>query len=902
MAIERQIIISTDVNQSVQAANQLNTSLQGVNTTVNHLNSNPIVSRQQTQNLNNFNTSVRGTTTVLNNFRTAATTTNSAIASGANNIVTATNRIAQNQSALGGIVGTLTGGLSNLAQIGIGAVTSAMPTFIQQAAQGINVSTLFGGAIATTNTALLAQNTTQNVANTLLARRIVLEQQIAAIQARMAAAAASQAQAGGGPLGFMSQNINQFNQTQLNNANQQLAALNAQINAATASTGRFTAALRFLMSGFGAALVAIGLVTAALTAYWTATIKGQEETETFGLRVKTVWQKIVGFFAEGGEQILGWFTKYARGLQDTYDKTVKWGYDTNVVLGFVLEGLTDILTMWGLTSKIIGKSDDEISKLSKKQQAFRREKRQDDYDDIATEIKIAKLKEQATDKTNNLTKEQRQKLYKEAKELQRTLLEDDIQWAKREFDLYTEELTKIYNVRMAKTKDGKLAIQDTGTASTEQIDKWMELAGKIKKAQEALSSGMLAYNRKIKEDLTSTTTIGGTKADPNAEIKAKYKALQEELKKANKTDLELLKIKEEEELLIIQTMNDRKLISDEQYQKDKLAIEEKYAKDSKIVKERERNEVLAGTKDLNKSDLDLLIAAKDAEFQILRKGLEDKKITQAEYNAASLALTSDFINKQNEILYSEREFDIQQKFNEKRLFLLDASLEAGAASIFKWGGEQNRIRYEEAQKAAEIDVEQARASIDSAKIAVDGAVKGSESQRLAKEALLNAETDYANASLNLSNILSQKEKDKVETVKQTVEDLSNIFEANTVFTKGAKSAGVAIDTYEAANEIFNKYQAQYPAPFGTIAGAAAATATALRGASTIKKIWAVNKSTTSVSPDTTKIIPPQIQATKNVLTNTEAKLQSTSQKVYVVESDITNAQNKVKVVQNESSF
>ena len=100
-------------------------------------------------------------------------------------------------------------------------------------------------------------------------------------------------------------------------------------------------------------------------------------------------------------------------------------------------------------------------------------------------------------------------------------------------------------------------------------------------------------------------------------------------------------------------------------------------------------------------------------------------------------------------------------------------------------------------------------------------------------------------------------------------------------------------------------------------GAAAAAAAVLAGIANVKKILSVNTDGSgagisggaTVSSSAAAVIPNinisealPMQYTRNLLGDTEMDELNKSQKVYVLESDITDTQNKVAVTENNSSF
>lgn len=142
---------------------------------------------------------------------------------------------------------------------------------------------------------------------------------------------------------------------------------------------------------------------------------------------------------------------------------------------------------------------------------------------------------------------------------------------------------------------------------------------------------------------------------------------------------------------------------------------------------------------------------------------------------------------------------------------------------------------------------------------------------------------------------------KLNIAKDLVSAVSSIMGEGTKAAKLAASTATVINTYQEISGIFAS-TAKW-GPVGWALGIAKAAGAAITGAATVKKIWAADgKSSATATPNAATIVPPQISATSNTLTSTESNLQNKAQKVYVLESDITDAQQKVKTASVASTF
>ena len=142
--------------------------------------------------------------------------------------------------------------------------------------------------------------------------------------------------------------------------------------------------------------------------------------------------------------------------------------------------------------------------------------------------------------------------------------------------------------------------------------------------------------------------------------------------------------------------------------------------------------------------------------------------------------------------------------------------------------------------------------------------------------------------------------------------LSSIIGEETAVGKAAAVAQTTIDTYQSAQAA---YKSMVGIPVvGPALGIAAATAASLAGVANIKKILSVktdsigngdvDTSTPSpaVSPRVNLSESMPIQYTRDLLTDSELSNINQEQTVVVLESDITDTQNRVKVKEQNASF
>ena len=203
-----------------------------------------------------------------------------------------------------------------------------------------------------------------------------------------------------------------------------------------------------------------------------------------------------------------------------------------------------------------------------------------------------------------------------------------------------------------------------------------------------------------------------------------------------------------------------------------------------------------------------------------------------------------------------------------------------------------------------------------------------QSQILADEERKKLETEKANMirqnAIDEQKYINQtaalqkqktKEQEKIEKAKrtatlniakQTFGALGDMVKEDSVTHKALAIASTTIDTYQSATAAYKAY-AGINQPLA-IAAAAAAVAS---GLANVKKIISIDAekgetgsggSTGSVTPSFNAEQAMPIEYTRNLLTSTETDELNQPQRVYVVESDITETQNKVKVTESNATF
>lgn len=178
-----------------------------------------------------------------------------------------------------------------------------------------------------------------------------------------------------------------------------------------------------------------------------------------------------------------------------------------------------------------------------------------------------------------------------------------------------------------------------------------------------------------------------------------------------------------------------------------------------------------------------------------------------------------------------------------------------------------------------------------------------ENQMALSDAALQKEKQNIAAYKNLQDAKNQALQSTLSVASNIAGSMAQIWGEESKVGKGFATAQALIDTYSAANAA---YSAMAGIPIvGPGLGIAAAAAAIVAGIANVKAIWAVDESGTSASPSVAAppaITTPPVEYTRNLLGDREIEELNQPVKCYVLESDITNTQNKVAVTESNASF
>lgn len=154
----------------------------------------------------------------------------------------------------------------------------------------------------------------------------------------------------------------------------------------------------------------------------------------------------------------------------------------------------------------------------------------------------------------------------------------------------------------------------------------------------------------------------------------------------------------------------------------------------------------------------------------------------------------------------------------------------------------------------------------------------------------------------------------VGSIGNILSSIGGVLEQGSTEWKAVMTAEAIISTIKGGIDAYMGMIAAIPGPYGIAAGAAAAIATVAAGMAEVAKIQSTDISTSgggsstssstslgSVSPSAVQVAATQVTNTRQTSTTSDIE-ELPEQRVYVLESDITDAQNNVKTTVRQATF
>ena len=431
-------------------------------------------------------------------------------------------------------------------------------------------------------------------------------------------------------------------------------------------------------------------------------------------------------------------------------------------------------------------------------------------------------------------------------------------------------------------------------------------------------------DKALKENEESYTEFVSNITNKTEELRKKYKPFwaskdKEGSGSTTKTeidkDLEALNsfLKESEKLFYTEKENAINAL-DEQYQ-EMLSLAERYGVDSTRIDEIylvKKNEILNKYLDKNKQDEKENQKSRYDQFKEelarIRQLSDTSNLRQPQEQAYNTRYGQKFSRAfgagfdRNEVFTYQSKEDVQKqyadtiKYNNDLYALTKQRIDAENKLLTEQLSNSQltadqRLEIERTLKENEIALSDAaiKNEQDNAKAYDDVQAK----KRLALQSTLSVASNVMSSLASIAQTESQNEKLSEEQRKK----------AFTTYKVAATTQAI-MDTYAAAN---SSYQSMASIPYvGPFLGAAAAAAAIAAGIANVVQIQRTQfSSSSSVSASTVTppaVTQPNIEYTRNLLGDKEIDEVNKPIKVYVTERDITDAQNRVKVVNDNATF
>lgn len=409
---------------------------------------------------------------------------------------------------------------------------------------------------------------------------------------------------------------------------------------------------------------------------------------------------------------------------------------------------------------------------------------------------------------------------------------------------------------------------------------------------------MWAYEREFKEhqqkelDKSSKAQVKQAKETTDQLLKEAEKIEKRAIDSA-KSEEQLLKEKYEEEKALLEKYHKDTAALEEEYQRNLKKIRDKAAADEKAKADKAKADAEKALAERTKIALKMsdrrLNTAEDTNTQAVRTIELEYSLKEAK-ESGSLSF-NDLIEETNRIYEANKEHLLAQAAEYKALM------------------DNNEID-KEARENAERDYNNTMAELRN--LDTQNLIDNTNLQREAIEQQIKMYSDLANSIGDIfgsiADMMKEDIQNKIKNGKITEEEGKKQFEA----VKAFQIAQATINTISGAIAAFMSCQSTFPQPYGAIIGAVQAAAVTAAGIAQIAKI----KSTqlggggSSVGTPAAAAVQPtpeeyQPQYTANATGESEITRLADSihnQRVYVVESDITEAQNRSKVRVTESTW
>jgi hypothetical protein len=334
----------------------------------------------------------------------------------------------------------------------------------------------------------------------------------------------------------------------------------------------------------------------------------------------------------------------------------------------------------------------------------------------------------------------------------------------------------------------------------------------------------------------------------------------------------------------------------------------KKAADERVtLKEREAKVNLKGEA-LDKELAKLSMERKINEAVASGKLAEQKVLIEKEYQKDIKDIEKKYADERKEKEKKDKE-ERQKKYNEK--FKDDADFYAKLSKRDE-DAKKKEDKYKEQRR--QVDEDERQYKIDTA-ISIFEDVTSTEQQKNDALALLRQldwenQDKWANAEIELDKKKAEAKINQLNITANALKTFGDLAGQNTAEGKALSVASTLISTYLSAQKAYESAFLPVPnvaSPFIGALSAAAAVASGLANVNAILSVKVPNEGGSSATASISRpALPPMVRPSSNMVSlgNQTVKTQSNGidQKVYVVESDITNTQNKVKSIESKATI
>ena len=444
---------------------------------------------------------------------------------------------------------------------------------------------------------------------------------------------------------------------------------------------------------------------------------------------------------------------------------------------------------------------------------------------------------------------------------------------------YNDELKKTEKIRLLAAKNEwekqyAEALRKVRIARTSSEDGALDKAlENLQKAEQELLSIKKSLI-KIEEDEQNAIVEAAVKANEEAVEQAKkrkekiteiHNRLLESMMGANELELFKLKEKYEEEKKLLKGRNNDLVLLENEYNINVAKVNEKY-KQERLAREKEFSQKL-------RDELDDRLT-KSFDNQGYKEGETEVKFDGKTPTGEIQAIQYE-IDKLNELR------KIRLDFHNERLAQIEETLSVELLSAEM----RTEIENEKAKLVRENALEEQRYI--------------NETSKLQKEKIKEEK-----------ELKRQQVSSSIDVTRNLLDSTSKLFKQNSNEYKGIASAVATIDALKSANAAYSSL-AGIPV-VGTALGAAAAAAALVAGYANVKAIWDTDEtgsnslstlgSAATVTPTFNASESMPVDYTRNIMTDAEMDEINKPTKVYVLESDITETQNKVEVTESNATF